>query len=386
VPRFVYLDYAATTPVAPAVVEEMLPWLGLQFGNPSSLYEIGVEAAGALDLARRRVAELIGASDEEIYFTSGATEANNWVVQSIVRAPKTRGRHLLVSAIEHHSLLDPALMLQRYRQAEVTLLPVDRFGLVDPDTVRRYLRADTALVAVMFANNEIGTIEPVEEIGKIVREHGARFHVDAVQAAGKIELDVNRIGCDFMSLSAHKIYGPKGVGALYLRRGVKLPPLMQGGNQENKRRAGTQNVPGIVGFGKAAQIARQQREPEAKRLLALRDHLWQALEHGVAGLIFTGHPTQRLPNSVSFCAPGAQGETMVLDLAMQGVYASTASACAAGSTDPSHVLLACGFPPDVAYGSLRLTLGRYTTEEDIAYVASVLPEIVQRHRALVPTT
>lgn len=379
----IYLDHAATTPTDPAVVEAMFPWLTEEFGNPAALYSLGLTAARAVQEARETVAGTIGADPEEIYFTSGGTEANNWAILGTAEAHQSKGRHLVTSAIEHHAVLEPMQFLAKHGY-EVTFVPVDSAGLVDPDEVRKALRPDTILVSIMHANNEIGTIQPLPEIGRITREAGVLFHVDAVQSLGKIPVNVEELGVDMLSASAHKFYGPKGVGFLYLRKRTRITPLLHGGAQERRRRAGTLNVPGIVGMAKALELARERMQEDAVREATLRDRLWEGLRRSIEAIYLNGDPIRRLPNNLNVRLDGIEGESMILMLDMEGICVSSGSACTSGSLDPSHVLLALGIPPENAHGSLRVTLGRSTTEEDIDFFLEVFPPIVARLREISP--
>ena len=379
----IYLDYAATTPAHPEVVEAMLPYFTEVFGNPSSIYSCGQEAKGAVEEARVKVAALIGAGDEEIVFTGGGTEADNFALQGVAFASQARGNHLITTSIEHHAVIETGKSLEK-RGFLVTCLPVDECGLVDPDDVRRAITDKTVLISVMQANNEIGTIEPIAEISQIAREAGVCFHTDAVQTAGHIPLDVNELGVDLLSISAHKLYGPKGVGALYIRKGTKLARFIHGGEQESGRRASTENVPGIVGFGRAAELAGQGMDGEASRLTHLRDRLIKGILEGIEHSRLNGHPAKRLPNNVNVSIDFIEGESMCLNLDLEGICASTGSACSSSSLQPSHVLLALGLPPEQAHGSLRFTLGKWTDEEDIDRVLEVLPRVVAKLRAMSP--
>lgn len=379
----IYLDYAATTPTHPEVVKTMLPYFTDFFGNPSSIYSYGQEAKGAIEEARVKVADLIGARDEEIVFTSGGTEADNFALKGVAFANELKGNHIITSSIEHHAVLETSKFLER-RGVKVTYLPVDEYGLVDPDDVRRAITAKTILISIMQANNEIGTIEPITEIAKIAREEEIYFHTDAVQTVGHIPVNVNELGVDLLSISAHKLYGPKGIGALYIRKGVKLIPFMHGGEQEKRRRAGTENVPGIVGFGKAVELAQQDMGKETERLTRLRDQLINGLSERIDNIRLNGHPIIRLPNNVNVSVDYVEGESMVLNLDLEGICASTGSACSSSSLEPSHVLLAMGLSHEQAHGSLRFTLGKWTTEEEIERVLEVLPRIVAKFRAMSP--
>ena len=380
--EIIYMDHAATTPTDPRVLEAMLPYFCSRYGNPSTIYSLGTEARAAVDEAREHIAALIGCKPDEIYFTGGATEADNWAIKWVTWANESRGRHIITSAIEHHAVLEPCEFLQRHG-FEVTFVRVGSDGIVDPEDVRKAIRKDTILISIMHSNNEVGTIQPVEEIGKIAAEHGILFHTDAVQSAGKIPLDVNKIGCQMMSLSAHKLYGPKGVGALYIKKGTRITPLLHGGGQEKKKRAGTLNVPAIVGMGEAFRLAAEEMEEDARQQTVLRDRLIQGILQ-IPDTRLNGHPTKRLPNNVNVCVEGAEGEAMLLALDEEGICVSSGSACTSGTLDPSHVLLAMGIPPEIAHGSLRITLGRSNTAEHVERFLEVLPGIVERFRSMNP--
>ena len=379
----IYLDYAASTPVHPKVAEAMLPYSAAVFGNPSAICSNGQEARKAIETARGKVANLIGARDQEIVFTSGGSEADNFALEGLAFAGEGKLDHIVTSAIEHHAVLETCHFLEK-RGLRVTYVPVDRYGLVDPDDVRRAITDKTMLISVMHANNEIGTVQPIAEIGRIAREAGVRFHTDAVQTAGHIPADVNELGVDLLSISGHKFYGPKGTGALFIRKGVRLVPFIHGGGQEQGRRAGTENVPGIVGFGKAAEIAREEMGPESQRLTGLRDRLISSLLEQVESCSLNGHPTKRLPNNVNVGFDFIEGESMCLNLDMEGICVSTGSACSSRNLEPSHVLVAIGLPHVKAHGSLRLTLGKWTAEEEIDRVVEVLPRVVAKLRAMSP--
>ncbi|HLZ24613.1 MAG TPA: IscS subfamily cysteine desulfurase [Ktedonobacterales bacterium] len=376
----IYLDHAATTPVAAEVLERMLPYFSQQFGNPSSIYGLGRRSLAALDEAHQTVADVLGCRPTEIVFTGGGSEADNLAIKGIAYAARRRGNHIVTTAIEHHAVLHTCQQLEREGYT-VTYLPVDSYGRVDPDAVEAALTDETALVTMMFANNEIGTIQPIVEVGRICHERRIPFHTDAVQAGGLLDLNVRELNVDLLSLSAHKFYGPKGTGILYVRQGTRVQPQILGGSQERNRRAGTENVAGAVGAAAALRRARDERPLEAPRLLALRDRL-------IAGVLtirdarLTGHPTLRLPNSASFALAGVEGESLLLNLDLLGVAASSGSACTTGSVEPSHVLTALGLPQAEARGHLRLTLGNSTTESDITFVLEALPDIVERLRAL----
>jgi len=379
----IYLDYAATTPTHPEVVKAMLPYFTDAFGNPSSIYSYGQEAKGAIEEARVKVADLIGARDEEIVFTSGGTEADNFAIKGVAFANESKGNHIIASSIEHHAVIETCKFLER-RGFGITYLPVDEYGLVDPSDVKRAITDKTILISVMHANNEMGTMEPIAEIGRIAQEAGICFHTDAVQTAGNIPVDVNELGVDLLSMSAHKLYGPKGIGALYIRKGTKLVAFMHGGEQERRRRASTENVPGIVGFGRAVELAQQEMCEEVERLTCLRDKLIKALLERIDNTRLNGHPVQRLPNNVNVSADYVEGESMVLNLDLEGICVSTGSACSSSSLEPSHVFLAMGLPHEQAHGSLRFSLGRWTTEEEIERVLDILPRIVAKLRAMSP--
>ncbi|HLV79549.1 MAG TPA: cysteine desulfurase family protein [Chthonomonadaceae bacterium] len=377
----VYLDHAATTPVAPEVLEAMQPYFSEIYGNPSSLYSLGQAAREAVETARENVARVLCVSPEEIVFTSGGTESDNAALRGAAEANRAKGRHLLTTPIEHSAVLEPLASLAR-QGFEIESLPVDSEGVVDPQEVARRLRPDTTLVTVMAANNEIGTVEPIGEIGALCRARGVLFHTDAVQAFGKLPLDARALQVDLLSLSAHKIYGPKGIGALYVRRGIAWTRFQEGGDQEKGRRGGTLNVPGIVGLGKAAGIAAEAMESESARLSALRDGFFARLEAEIPGTRIIGNRTQRLPNNIHFCVEGVEGEPMLLALDAAGICASAGSACSAGSTEPSHVLLALGLTRELARGALRLTLGRQTKAEALDYTLQTLAATVRDLRAL----
>ncbi|HVH31289.1 MAG TPA: cysteine desulfurase family protein [bacterium] len=376
--RRIYVDYGATTPTDPRVVEAMVPYFNQKFGNAGSIHAFGQEAREAVDRAREIVASTIGASPQEIVFTSGATEADNFAVLGAAWANESRGRHLITSRIEHHAVLEPCRFLEA-RGFEVTYLPVDRAGRVDPDDVRRAIRPDTILISVMSANNEIGTLEPVAEIGRIAREQGILMHTDATQSVGIVPVHVDALSVDLLSLSAHKRYGPKGVGALYVRKGSKLARIQSGGSQERNRRAGTENVPGIVGFGTALTLALEVMDEEAAHLRRARDRLIDELTR-LDGAHLNGHRTDRLPGNVNVSFEGTDSESLLLALDFQGVAASSGSACTSGSLEPSHVLTAIGLKPEIAAGTVRLTLGRWTTAQDVDDLLTIFPEVVRSLR------
>jgi len=385
--RRVYLDHAATTPVRAEAAEAVSRYMVTDFGNASSVHAFGREAREATEEARARVARLMGAGPEEIVFTSGGTEADNMAIRGTVMAWRDRENrvcHVITSQIEHHAVLHTCEALEKEGLAEVTYLPVDETAAVDPGDVARAIRPDTVLVSIMFANNEVGTIQPVAEIARICRERDILFHTDAVQAYGALPVDVNGLGIDLMSVSSHKIYGPKGVGALYIRKGRKVRPLIFGGAQERRLRAGTSNVPGCVGFGVAAELAEKELADRMRHLTHLRDRLISGILDRVEFCRLNGHPTNRLPNNANFSFEFVEGESILLALDMRGIAASSGSACTSGSLEPSHVLTAMGLPLEVAHGSVRMSLGTGNTAEDIDYVLEVAPEVVARLRAMSP--
>ncbi len=348
--KAIYLDHASTTPTDPEVVAAMLPWFTEEFGNPSTVYSLGLTAAGAVQEARESIAGMIGAEADEIYFTSGGTESDNWAITGAADALQKKGRHLVTSTIEHHAILETMEHLEKHG-CTVTRVPVDSGGLVDPEDVRKAIRPDTILVSIMHGNNEVGTIEPIAEIGKITREAGVLFHSDVVQTAGKMPLDVNELGLDMLSMSAHKFYGPKGVGLTYLRKRARITPLFHGGAQERGRRAGTLNVPGIVGMAKALELCRERMAEDAAREAELRDRLWAGLSNSIEAIHLNGSKEHRLPNNLNVRLDGIEGESMILMLDMEGICVSSGSACTTGSLEPSHVLLGLGIPQELAHGS-----------------------------------
>ena len=381
--QFVYADNAATTKLSPAVLEAMMPYLTEEYGNPSSLYRFGNHAKRAIEQARKEVADVLGAEPFEILFTGGGTEADNWV-KEIMRSLKARGKnHFITSAVEHHALLHSAQRLQK-EGFEVTFIPVDREGRIDPEQVRAAIRPETGLVSIMFANNEIGTIYPIQEIGAICRQAGVLFHTDAVQAAGHLPINVKEMNIDLLSLSAHKFHGPKGVGAFYCRRGIPLPSLIDGGAQERGKRAGTENVAGIVGLGAALRLANEEMSETSARVSAMRDRLIDGILQTVPMCRLNGPRHNRLPGNCNISFLGIEGESLLLRLDLAGIAASSGSACASSSLDPSHVLLAIGLPHEVAHGSVRLSLSAYNTEEDVDYILEKLPEIVSTLRSMSP--
>jgi len=381
--RFVYADNAATTKLSESALEAMLPWLSEGYGNPSSVYKLGRASRRALDGARDQLALALGAKPEEIIFTGSGTEANNWALRGIcAQLGEKKGRHVISSAIEHHANSHTLEDLEK-QGYEVTYLPVDEFGRVSLDALKHAIREDTILITIMFANNEIGTIQPIAEIGKIARAHGVLFHTDAVQAVGHVPVDVETMCIDLLSLSAHKFCGPKGVGALYVRKGVKLPSFITGGGQEKGRRAGTENVAGIVGMAKALGDCASHLEESMTRVSALRDKLIAGLTN-LPAVHLTGHPTERLPGLASFTFACIEGEALILMLDNAGIAASSGSACSSGALDPSHVLLAIGLPHEVAHGSVRFSFGEETSEADVDYILEQVPPIVEKLRAMSP--
>jgi cysteine desulfurase len=383
----VYLDYNATTPVDPAVLDAMLPFLAENFGNAGSVHSAGQRARAAVDSARESVAALIGAKPGQIVFTSGGTEADNLALFGTVAASRKSRKHIITTAIEHHAILHSCEELGRHG-IDVTVVPVstarDSQGIVDPEEIRRALRPETILISVMHANNELGTVQPIEEIGRIAAEAGVCFHCDAVQSAGKIPLDVNTLGVDLLSISAHKICGPKGAGALYVRTGTKIAPRFYGGHAERDLRPGTENVPGIVGLGRAAELARELLTEDSARISSLRDRLEAALIERIPAVRRNGDTARRVPNTSNLEFPGAGGEALLIGLDLLGIECSTGAACSSGSTEPSHVLLASGLSYDEARSSLRFSLGRATTAREIEHAITVIPAVVERIRALSP--
>ena len=381
--RTIYFDHAATTPVKPEVLAAMLPYFVEHYGNPSSIYGIGRDNREAVNAAREKIAAAIGAKANEIYFTGCGTEADNWAIKGTARAYKDRGRHIITSAIEHHAVLHTCAALEK-EGFEVTYIKPDEYGIISPEDVEKAIRPDTVLISIMFANNEIGTVQDIAAIGEIAKAHKIVFHTDAVQAAGALKIDVKEMNIDMMSMSAHKLYGPKGVGALYIRSGVRPDIFLDGGAQERGRRGGTENVAGIVGFAKAMEIAMEGIEEKAAYISTMRDYLIEKIEEKIPYIKLNGHRTQRLPNNVNFSFKYIEGEALLLSLDFKGIAASSGSACTSGSLDPSHVLLAIGLPHEIAHGSLRLTIGEETTMEDIDYVVESLVEIVDRLRKMSP--
>lgn len=384
--RFIYLDHAATTPVRPAVLEAMTPYFSEQYGNPSSLYSIAREARKALDWARDTVAEALGASPSEIIFTSGGSESDNLALKGIAFANRQKGNHIITTQVEHHAILHTCEYLEKRFGFRITYLPVDENCVVDLDALERAITPETILVSVMYANNEVGTIQPIEEISHILKHRGGiAFHTDAVQAGGSLDLNVDKLGVDMLSLSAHKFYGPKGVGVSYVRKGTSYWPQQQGGGQERGRRAGTENTAGIVGLATALKLAYEHLESNNAHAAAMRDQLVEGVTL-IPGAHLTGHPTNRLPNNASFVFDYVEGESILLSLDMLGIGASSGSACTSSTLEPSHVLKAMGVPIERAHGSLRLTTGMDNVEEDMDRVVQVLPGIIERLRAMSPLT
>ena len=381
--NIIYLDHAATTPVHPEVRREMSLWMTEYFGNASSLYSIGRKSKEAVESARKSVATLIGAKADSVFFTCGGSESDNWAIKGVYLANAGKPAHIITTNIEHHAVFDTVEYLGKLGAA-VTMVPVDSSGIVDPDDVKKAITPETILVSVMHANNEIGTVQPIAEIGKTTREAGIPLHVDAVQTVGHLPVDVDAMNIDLLSLSAHKLYGPKGVGALFIRKGVKLNKLIHGGGQESSRRAGTENVPGIVGLGRAVEIARAELETTMKREGEMRDELRRLIEASIPDIIPNGHPTKRLPNNLNISFAGIEGEGMLLHLDRFGICVSTGSACTTGSLEPSHVLMALGLRHEQAHGSLRFTFGRSNSMAHVGYVAETLAKIVKMLRDMSP--
>ena len=381
--KLIYLDNAATTKTRPEVVEAMLPYFTEYYGNPSSVYTFSSESKKAVTNAREIIAKSLGAKTNEIYFTAGGSESDNWALVATAEAYSAKGKHIITSKIEHHAILHTCQYLEK-RGYEVTYLDVDENGVVKLDELKKAIRPDTILISIMFANNEIGTIEPIKEIGEIAKEHGILFHTDAVQAYAHVPINVDECHIDMLSSSGHKLNGPKGIGFLYIRTGVKIRSFIHGGAQERKRRAGTHNVPGIVGIGTAAKLAKENMEERSAKEIALRDHLIERILKEIPYTRLNGHRTDRLPNNANFCFRFIEGESMLILLDQAGICGSSGSACTSGSLDPSHVLLAIGLPHEIAHGSLRMTLGADITKEDIDYTVDQLKEIVAHLRSMSP--
>jgi len=381
--RIVYMDHSATTYTKREVLEAMIPYYSEHFGNPSSIYSIAGDSKKAIDAARLQVAKALGADTDEIYFTSGGSESDNWAIKGVAFANRKKGNHIITSAIEHHAVLHTCKYLEK-EGFTVTYLPVDRYGMIDPADLEKAITEKTILVSVMFANNEIGTIEPIAELGAVAHNHKVYFHTDAVQVIGNVPVDVKAQNIDMLSLSAHKFYGPKGIGALYIKKGVKIDNLIHGGGQERKRRAGTENIAGIVGIGKAIELATADIDGHNRRIQGMRDRLLQGILAKIPGVYLNGHKEKRLPGNINVSFEFIEGESMLLWLDDEGICASTGSACTSGSLEPSHVLLATGLPVEISHGSLRLTLGDINTEQDVDFVLEVLPKVVSRLREMSP--
>lgn len=381
--KLIYLDNAATTQVYPEVLDAMLPYFTEYYGNPSAIYSFAGESKKAVDEARANVAALINARTEDIYFTGGGSESDNWALKAAAEAYESKGKHIITSRIEHHAILHTCAYLEQ-KGYEVTYLDVDEDGKISLEELEKAIRPDTILISIMSANNEIGTIQPIKEIGKIAHDHGVLFHTDAVQAFGHIPIDVEEMNIDMLSASGHKINGPKGIGVMYIRKGVKIRAFIHGGAQERKRRAGTHNVPGIVGIGTAAKLAKENMEERSAKEIALRDHLIERVLKEIPYTRLNGHRTDRLPNNANFCFRFIEGESMLILLDQAGICGSSGSACTSGSLDPSHVLLAIGLPHEIAHGSLRLTLSEKNTMEEIDYTVDELKKIIERLRGMSP--
>lgn len=382
--RRLYMDYSATTPVKKEVLDEMMPYYTTYFGNASSFHQFGREAKEGLDKAREQVAALINAQPREIFFTNGGTESDNWALQGVAFSRKNKGNHIITSKIEHHAILHTCEYLEKVHGFEVTYLDVDADGKVDLEQLKQVISDNTILVSIMYANNEVGTIQPIKEITEIAHKYGALMHTDAVQASGNIPVDVKDLDIDLMSMSSHKIYGPKGIGALYMKKGIKIHNFIHGGAQEKKKRAGTENIPAIVGYGKAAELAKANMEHHVTELTRLREKLINGIVETIPHIKINGHRTDRLPGNANISFEFIEGEGILLLLDQLGIGASSGSACTSGSLDPSHVLMALGLPHELAHGSLRLTVGDFTTEDDIDYILENLPKVIARLRDLSP--
>lgn len=382
--KMIYLDNAATTKTAPEVVQAMMPYFSEYYGNPSSIYDFAGKSKEAITRGREQIAEVLGAKKEEIYFTAGGSESDNWALKAAFEAYKSKGNHIITTKIEHHAILHTCEYLEKERGAKITYLDVDENGVVKLDELEKAITPETILISVMFANNEIGTIQPIKEIGRIAKEHGILFHTDAVQAFCQVPINVDECNIDMLSSSGHKINGPKGIGCLYIRKGLKLRSFVHGGAQERKRRAGTENVPGIVGYGVAAERALRTMEERTAKEIEVRDYMIKKIQEEIPYCKLNGHPTLRLPNNVNFSFQFIEGESLLIMLDMAGICASSGSACTSGSLDPSHVLLAIGLPHEIAHGSLRLTLSEETTKEDADFVVEQIKGIVARLRSMSP--
>jgi cysteine desulfurase len=381
--RRIYLDHNATTPVHPEVLEAMLPYYKDKFGNASSIHSFGRETKVALEESREKVAKFINASPQEIYFTSGGTESDNLAIKGTAFANRKKGKQIITSKIEHHAILESCKFLEK-EGFQVTYLPVDKYGLVDPDDLKKALRENTILVSIMHANNEVGTIQPIEELCKIAKKRGAYFHTDAVQSVGKMPVDVQKLDVDMLSMSGHKIYGPKGVGAIYIKKGTRVISWSHGGSHERSRRAGTENVPGIVGLAKAMEIAYRDMEEQSQHLKNLTETFYQKLTQTISDVILNGRMEERIPNTLNLSFKAVEGESIILSLDLKGVAVASGSACTSGTLEPSHVLSAMGIAPDIAQGTIRFSFGRDNTMDDVDYVVEILPEIVSRLRAMSP--
>ncbi|MEW8973194.1 MAG: cysteine desulfurase NifS [Tissierellaceae bacterium] len=381
--RYIYMDNAATTSVKEEVLKEMLPYFSEKYGNPSSVYSLASTSKVAVEKAREQVANVIGADKKEIFFTAGGSESDNWAIKGAAYFNRKKGNHIITTKIEHHAVLHTCEYLEK-QGFEITYLNVDSDGLIDLDELKAAIKDETILISIMFANNEIGTIQPIKEIGEIAKERNILFHTDAVQAIGNVRIDVNELNIDMLSMSAHKFHGPKGIGALYIRQGVRIDSLIAGGGQERGKRAGTENVPGIVGMGKAIELAHENLEAHNEKLIKLRDSLIKKIEDNIDYVRLNGHRTKRLPGNVNFSFEFIEGESLLLSLDMVGIAGSSGSACTSGALDPSHVLMAIGLPHEIAHGSLRLTLGEFNSEDEIDYVVENLVTIVDRLRKMSP--
>lgn len=379
----IYMDYSATTPMKKEVLDAMMPYLTEHYGNASSVHSFGRDAKNAINTSREKIAKALGANREEVYFTAGGTESDNWAIKGIAKSMKSKGNHIITTKIEHHAVLHTCETLEK-EGFEVTYLDVDEYGLINLDELKAAIKDTTILISIMFINNEIGTMQPIKEIGAIAKENGVLFHTDAVQAFGNTPIDVNELNIDMLAISSHKIYGPKGIGAMYIRRGVRIGAFIDGGAQERKRRAGTENVAAIVGFAKAAELATEGMDAHIEKLTALRERLKEGIMGKIPYAKYNGHPTQRHPGNVNICFEFIEGESLLLSLDLIGVAASSGSACTSGSLDPSHVLMSIGLTHEIAHGSLRLSVGDFTTEEDVDYVIEHLEGIVDRLRQMSP--
>lgn len=382
--RQIYLDHNATTPVRKEVLDAMMPYFAEDYGNASSVYSMGQKARHAIDEAREVIGDTLGTEAADIIFTSGGTESDNFAIKGVAMANLNKGRHVITSSTEHLAVLEPCRFIEKELGFDVTYLPVDKYGIIDLDKLKDSIRKDTILISIMFANNETGTIQPVKEIAKIAHENKIYFHTDGVQVLGKMPIDVEELGIDLCSFSGHKVYGPKGIGALYLRKGVKITPFQHGGHHERNKRAGTENVAAIVGFAKAVEIAARDMKKNEAHLKGLAKKMWEGLSKELKELYLNGHPEKRLSSTLNISFRYIEGESMVLNFDMKGIYASTGSACTSGSLEPSHVLTAMGVPPDMAQGSVRFSFGYENTEEDVDYCLTEIPPIIERLRKMSP--